>query len=274
MNSVSKFPSLHNSKIKSSLQVYTYFSGILLLKLERKYVLVMFDIIKLIIILNYGSTSSTTFADRFMGYGAISDDIARFISEGYLSSKSIEIKSCRNDQNILASMENGFTPCQYIILNSGDIRSESDLLRLVLPFCEDEMKFKSQHLNPYGGGYGSVMECVRYTSHFFLTTVYEAYYSTKAKIEKFTPLVDIPLPTGCEWNWLWDLPNHEISNHSQVTILFRLSHDMFHLYFICFMFICSLFTLRRIIIFDLTTTPYTLHYTCTCYGSTDKMGSC
>jgi hypothetical protein len=154
-----------------------------------------------------------------LGYNHLSDEMNEQLRNGLFYGKGIELKSCRQEEHIFASPDNFLEPCKYRSINVSSVKSESDLIHIVLEFCEEEYRLKPVHFHPYATGYGSLLECLRITSNFVLTNIYENAYSSKARIRSFHPIVDVPRPDGCEVNWLWDLPDFEESVFSQVPTL-------------------------------------------------------
>lgn len=170
----------------------------------------IFSIVSLV--KSYDLSTYPIFQDihNHVGFGYVDYMLLDAIESGKLFDEVTHImySSCRDQENFYSDiLELG---CQMRSIDaSGGVRNMSQLIHLFADFCEDEIKYKSLYINPFLNSHNSVLECVRIGVY---TALKQAMRSSSNVLRHFHPIVVLPPNEGCEINWMWDLPNHQISS--------------------------------------------------------------
>jgi hypothetical protein len=98
-----------------------------------------------------------------------------------------------------------------------DIRNESELISRLSLYCEDDVLEKAQQRikGYYGTQFDNVADCVRHRARVVLKNAWENKVGRDRAFSDYHPIVEVPPEEGCTKNWLWELPNHQVSVFSQ-----------------------------------------------------------
>ena len=95
--------------------------------------------------------------------------------------------------------------CEEIKLFPIHIPTEDDFLQTILDVCELTMSRLPPYGSPYGNGFNSLVECIRFHKSFQLKSLASTAYGDKNTVlnDLFHPMVTLTPTPPCDVNRKW-----------------------------------------------------------------------